>query len=321
MLKNEFIFFIFLFTIQIASILDANSFKKITILSTTNVSGRGPDSVVRSLVAGLQEINVDYNHNPEDDAQIGDVVVVLSDIGMLSRAINLKRSGQIKLLLAGPNLMIKPSEHNNILSSAEIDRVIVPCDWVRTAYTEQEPSLTDHIAMWYAGVDAARWMPAHESARDTNKVLVYWKTEPESFCIEVENTLRKFGFDPVRIRYGAYNQGEYKNILEQVRFAVFISISESQGIALAEAWAMNVPTINWDPETLVAHGRVYSECSSCPYLSVATGLRWKNIGEFETILGNLDSYEFSPREWVLNNMTDRVSAKELLETIEKQIKI
>lgn len=299
--------------------IQAYSFEKITVL-TSGYMGGGPGSVVRSYLDGLKKNNVQFNLNPSDDNQIGDVVHVVSGIEMLSRAIQLKKSGKIKMLVAGPNLMTSPSEYNRILTSPEIDVVFINSEWTRVAYIEQEPSLADHIAIWYAGVDELNWVPTKSNFFDERKVLVYWKTESESFCREVENALRTFGYIPIRLRYGTHDQRQFKAILQEVKFAVFISCSESQGIALAEAWAMDVPTINWDPEALAAHGRVYSQCSSCPYLSPATGLRWKSIRQFNNILMNLDQYHFSPREWVLKNMTDEVSARIVVNILEGRLK-
>lgn len=297
----------------------AYSFEKITIF-TSGYMGGGPGSVVRSYLDGLKKNNVHFNFNPSDDNEIGDAVHVVSDIQKLAKAIELKKAGKIKMLLAGPNLMLGPSDHNRILTSPEIDVVLINSEWTRVAYVEQEPSLQGHIAIWYAGVDELSWIPKKSSLFNEKKVLVYWKTESESFCREIEDNLRSFGYIPMRLRYGTHNHEEYKKTLQEVQFAVFISCSESQGIALAEAWAMDVPTINWDPEELAAHGRVYSQCSSCPYLSPATGLRWKSIEQFKNILINLDQYQFSPREWVLKNMTDEVSARLVMDIIEAQLK-
>ncbi len=315
--KKGFYFSLILLLVSGNFSLRAYSFTKLTILTHFHTENRGPDAVVRSLEAGLREFNINFNKNPAHDDEIGDAVIVLSGVENLQRIIDLKKTGKIKLLLAGPNLMIRPNEHNRILTSSEIDQVVVPSDWVRIAYTQQEPSLADHIATWYAGVNTDQWAPSKVKKTDSKKVLVYWKTESESFCCDVENALREYGFDPIRLCYGTHNQEQFKRALDEVRFAVFISKSESQGIALAEAWSMDVPTINWDPQFLEAHGRIYSECSSCPYLTPSTGLRWQTIDEFKNILCNIDAYTFSPRLWVIGNMSDRASAKVMLDIIAK----
>ena len=59
------------------------------------------------------------------------------------------------------------------------------------------------------------------------------------------------------------------------------------------------------------------DISSCPYLSEATGLRFSNFEELSHILGMLSAGEaqFSPRNWVLANMSDEVCARKFLELI------
>lgn len=318
MLLHRIISYSFCILMTCFSQIEAYSFEKLTIF-TSGYMGGGPGAVVRSYFDGLKKNNVPFNYNPHDNTQIGEVVHVVSDTHKLAQAIELKKAGKIKLLVAGPNLMTLPSEYGRILLSPEIDLVLVNSEWTRVAYSEQEPSLADHIDIWYAGVDESNWIPKKHNDLNQNNVLVYWKTESESFCTEIESVLRCGGYSPIRLRYGYHSHEEYKKLLQEVRFAVFISCSESQGIALAEAWAMDVPTINWDPEALEAHGRVYSQCSSCPYLSPATGLRWKTMDQFREILKNLNLNQFSPRAWVLQHMTDEISVRLLMDMIEKKL--
>jgi hypothetical protein len=236
----------------------------------------------------------------------------------LKQAISWKRSGKIKRLLAGPNLVVSPKDHNGIILSPEIDKYMVNSEWTKTAYIEDAPQLSQNIAIWPAGVDTKYWAPSQLlSIKNTNNVLVYWKTESLEFCQTIEQILRKHNWNPIRIQYGHYNQETYKQMLENSVFAVFISRSESQGLALAEAWAMDVPTIVWNPNELTINGRIYSESSACPYLTLQTGICWKSFEEFEQSLLNIPLHliSFSPRAWVLKNMSDAASANILISII------
>ena len=53
--------------------------------------------------------------------------------------------------------------------------------------------------------------------------------------------------------------------------AVFMSRSESQGLALAEAWAMDVPTLVWQSPP-GEPGSVFSLSDPAPYLTSDTGV-------------------------------------------------
>lgn len=226
-------------------------------------------ALTRSLCDGMAKISASFNFNPPTIHELGEVVVVLTDpTGALRQAIQLKRQGVIKKLLAGPNLMVRAIEYGGILSSSEIDLCIVPCEWAKIAYEEDAPLLRGRIQIWFAGVDVNYFKPRKSNAL-SNNVIVYWKTEGEGFCQQVENLLIKYGWNPIRIRYGNYKVVKYRTVLEDARFAVFISRSESQGLALAEAWSMDVPTLVWDPEEPldVNNGKIYWPVSAAPYLN------------------------------------------------------
>lgn len=300
-------------------------YQKITILTAPigqhGSQYGGPLSVTQSLLAGLSKVGANFNHNPLRVEDVGDVVMVLCDVHALSQAIELKRNGVIKKLLAGPNLVVRAIDDGGILASPEIDICIVPSYWVKPSYEDDQPSLSNRIQIWYAGVDTNYWNPnvtfQQKLEAGVKNVLVYSKTEGEGFCRHVEDILRSRGFNPKRVNYGSYNKERFKHKLEKSLFAVFITRSESQGIAFAESWAMDVPTLVWDPqEPLVIRGKSHWPVAACPYLQPSNGLLWKNSDELVNILENIASLSsgFAPRSWVVKNMSDEVSAR-LLNTI------
>lgn len=304
----------------------AHDFAKITILTApigrnVHQSG-GPQSVTTSLIRGLRQIGTNFNFNPRSEKEIGDTVVVLADVNALRQAIQLKSSGRVKKLLAGPNLVVRANEAGGILGSPHVDVCIVPSAWVKPNYEDDLPILKGRIKIWYAGVNTTDWIPSApliEKIKSGNKdVLVYWKTESAEFCQKTAALLTKYGFNPFIVKYGSYDQSAMIQILSHTLFSVFITRSESQGIAFVEAWAMDVPTLVWDPQTPSnICGKDFWPISACPYLTPLTGINWQNISELEYILDNIGhtiNY-FEPRNWTLNNMTDQLSAQLMLSII------
>ena len=55
----------------------------------------GHQAVTRSLISGLDKINVEYNYNPRRISDLNENVIVLTDINALSQLIRLKRKGRI----------------------------------------------------------------------------------------------------------------------------------------------------------------------------------------------------------------------------------
>jgi hypothetical protein len=276
---------------------------------------RGPSAVLRSLTNGFKGEGVNFNYNPRSIKEVGDVVMVLSNIEALKEAIELKRSGKIKKILAGPNLMDFSDEFDGTLACVEVDICIVASEWMRAAFEKDNPALVGKVRVWHAGVDESYWQP--DRRQTSQDVLIYWKTEPEEFICCIEDKLRDFGFRPFRIAYGQYSPDEFKRKLSRAGFAVFVSKSETQGVALAESWAMDVPTLVWDPKTFELRGRVFLSSSSAPYLNSSVGWDWQTLSDLEAMLKRIhsDACTFQPRAWVLKNMTDQASVRLLLKII------
>jgi len=275
----------------------------------------GHFALVRSVVDGLRAIGADFNFNPRTFGAVGRVVYAPANEA-LRQAAALKRRGRIDYLVAGPVNAFFPDECDSILSMPEIDRLIVASEWVVDLYRQQAPHLVPKIRVCQAGVDAEYWKPVGGSRRD--RAVVYWKSGPEAFCAEVEQIVARCGLTPIRIECGRYDRGEFREALERAAVAVFLSSFETQGLALAEAWSMDVPTIVWNPRSDAEwRGRRFRAGSSCPFLSEATGRDWTTVAELEgTLRDSLRNRTFKPREWVLGHMTDSICARDLYRLIQ-----
>ncbi len=298
------------------------NYKKISLFAQpqscqATSSRRGPASVALSLISGMQQLGANFNINPSRNS-VGDIVIVLSEIDYLRHAITLKQQHKIKLLLAGPNLVFLPHEHNHLIVSPEIDAYFTPSLWVKISYIEDDPRITQRLVIWPAGVDENYWKPTTiKDPTNNHHVLVYQKTNNNQLVQNVQNRLKKYNFQAINIVYGSYNIEQYKQALEQSLFAIVIGNSESQGIALAEAWAMNVPTLVYNLRKYSASGKTFTINSFCPYLTEKTGIDWRELDELEGWIKSMPLCinEFSPRSWVLENMTDVVCTKKLLDLI------
>src|ERR1700681_959921 len=119
----------------------------------------GHRALVRSVVEGLRSIDSDFNFNPRRFCDLAAVVYAPANEALL-QAVGLKRSGRIEYLVAGPVNVLFPSQCDGLLRMPEIDRVIVPSDWVRQFYREDAPELLPKIRLCTCGVDAEYWKPS-----------------------------------------------------------------------------------------------------------------------------------------------------------------
>lgn len=285
--------------------------------STRRLLGRRPPefsghpAVTRSLVHGLRAVGADFNFNPATLAEVGEVVHVPGGHLALRQAIRLKRAGRIRRLLAGPNLVELPSDHPSLVGAPELDVLIVNCNWVRQMYISEMPQLADHCEIWPAGVDVSFW-ESRQVAADGRRLLFYAKNAPDDLIADCAAQAAAAGFDVSFLRYGRYSARDYRAALARAGYLVYFSAWESQGIAISEAWACDVPSLVWNPGYVLLKGKTY-QTSAAPYLTEHTGRFFGDSAGLGRLLrSELQSASFAPRQWVLENMSDEVCARALL---------
>ena len=176
---------------------------------------------------------------------------------------------------------------DGILLMPEIDRVIVACEWALDFFRDA-PQLAAKNRVCPCGIDADYWKPSGRPR--TNTAVVYWKSGDEAFCEQVEQIARTCGLEPRRLRsqpgeHAHFSPDDYRRLLDEARVGMFLSTFETQGLALAEAWSMDVPTAVWDPRGIAEwRGRSFQSGSSAPYLTPATGRLWRTLDELEPVL-------------------------------------
>jgi hypothetical protein len=282
----------------------------------------GHHALVRSVVEGLRAIGADFNFNPRRLSDVARVVYAPANEG-LRQAAGLKRDGRIDYLVAGPVNALFVDECDAILQLPEIDRLIVAHPWALEFFRDA-PALRAKSRACPCGVDTGAWAPTGRADRSRSAV-VYWKSGDEGFCDQVEAIVRACGLEPHRVRsrhgeHAIFNPADYRDLLDRSAVGVYLSTFETQGLALAEAWSMDVPTVVWDPQgTATWRGRSFESRSSAPYLTPATGRLFRGIDDLEPVLRGAiaDRESFRPREWVLANMTDAICSAALLAVIQE----
>lgn len=281
--------------------------------TTRNPSG-GPSSVLRSLVRGLSLLDIPYNLNPQRNC-VRKNCIVLSDVLALEEAIALKEEGIINVLLAGPNIVTFPEEYDHIVMDVKVDRCVVPSDWVQQLYSRNLPFEHARISVWPAGVDLNMWPDNMGANLDHPTVLIYLKHfDDQRFSQQIFSYFNEHGWNVEVVVYGEYRQDEFSEILHGVNLAIFLSITESQGIALAEVWASNVPTFVLRRDYLTLPDGSRCEASSAPYLNRETGMFFNSFGSFLECMDEFwkEPTSFKPRNWVSQNMTDEICAEKLI---------
>lgn len=270
----------------------------------------GPSAVLSSLVKGFNELGAEYNFNPKEK-DVADTVCVLSGIDALLWAIQAKYGGKVKKIIAGPNLVVSPKDYGNILLSDEIDVVLVPSEWVRDFYVLAEPSLLKKIKVWAAGADE---VTVPSAVRE--KVLVYKKRVSEEMFSFVVDVLSSADIPYDVLEYGRYKQDDYFRKLIVAKGLIYLTETESQGLALVEAWMHDVPTLVWDRK-FFEFGKARIAASSAPYLTDECGISFSNKDDFKMKFDVFFSQiqNFHPRAYARKNFIHKVAAQRYLDII------
>jgi len=275
----------------------------------------GPQAVLESLIRGFDILNIDYQLNPKTK-DILDTVCVISGVDTLRWTIKAKKQGKIKKIIAGPNIIITPEDADGILLNEAIDLVIVPSQWIKDFYSSFKPGFDGKIRTWLAGV---RIYP--ESKEKREGCLIYKKSVRKELFDFIIQYLESQNINYKVIKYGKYKKKRYFESLNKTKFAIFLSESESQGLALQEAWARNIPTLVWNRGYWQYKQYKWQGSSSAPYLSKECGMFFRGKDDFmdklNIFIRNLPN--FRPRKYSLANFTDKISAQNYLKIINEII--
>ena len=111
--------------------------------------------------------------------------------------------------------------------------------------------------------------------------------------------------------------------MEETKFLIYLQESESQGMALQEAWAHNVPTLVWNSITTspLTGSKTYEKVAA-PYLTDESGEFFKDFEEFKNKLQKFIEKlnYFRPAEYCKNNLSIEKSAEIYVNIIENRQK-
>lgn len=277
----------------------------------------GPLSVLASIERAARISDVSMNFNPSHK-QIHKQVLSLCE--PTNKFLLARQSGKIEKLILGPNIFFRDKHIG-------ADLYVSPSCWTKKDMSSRVPEIASKSKVWAAGVDATQWSPltlhvaqeggAKLGIKKTGKQpLIYIKNRNDSLKVYITSMCRYMGWDPMIIEYGKYHHEQFRQALMNAKFAIFVSLTESQGLALAESWSMNVPTLY-----MLGRGTAYEGSFACshsaPYANPNVGLPWSTLVDLQKLLESIDDYlpQFEPRKWILRNMTDEVALLELLRVI------
>jgi len=286
----------------------------LNIITTDFSEINGPAKVVQNLIKGLEKIKYPY--------------VINKDINATQRCyIPNRRTALLKLrkaksrVIVGPNLFLTPYDIPWYISLRDTIYLQPSHETIES----WELFGFNHAPMkvWATGIDTDSFYPVKCNNR---KVTIYHKCRKKKELNQIENTLKEMGIDYYKVIYGGYNEKEYKEILKNTSFIIWHGHQESQGIALQEALASDIPILVCDVASWRDQVPRYSwpkpmhnlldklRVTAVPYFDDRCGIKIIDLTKLKEAIEYMQDNltEFQPREFIIENLSLEKQAKELI---------
>lgn len=279
--------------------------------------------VFLNLKAGLDELGVgyrinDYRHirsHPDEIACIVGKPHVLDKI-----------KGRNPILF-GAAVHSHPFQDPDLLRRLPIKRVLVPGEWMREMWA---PYYGHAVIAWPVGIDTRFWKPAGKTVKEWDFLIydkIRWNHDQlESSLLQpIRKELETRCLSYREMRYGFYQEEEFRVLLDSCKAMIFLCEHETQGIAYQQALACGVPLLAWDKggicrdPYLLRHGVRFEPVTSVPYWDSRCGSKFGTIAQFPRALtdfwNRFQTQEFSPRAYIEENLTLKKCAKQYLDIV------
>ena len=277
--------------------------------------------VALNLMAGLDQLKIPYR---------------LNDYKYIR-----KHPEELACIIGKPQLLFEKEWKNPILFGAgifshpvecpdlfekypQVKHLLVPGEWMRKMF---EPYYAEQVSAWPTGIDTNKWKPAADGQVFDfliyNKIRWNYNHFEETLLKPIKQSLDNNYISYHTIRYGNYTPKELAAKLKISKAVIFLCEHETQGIAYQQILSCNIPVLAWDrggfwkDPFYFPHKIKYQPVSSVPYWDERCGLKFKDHSEFEpqvnTFLELLKSNQFSPRQYILENLSLEICAQRYLD--------
>ena len=266
---------------------------------------RGPKKVLENLLKGLDLIGVKYVFNQPISKfkynWIQDSLSALIEVSYSKTPV-----------LLGPNLAEMPKDLPLLRPKMAKGSVYLhPSKWTINKWLENGFN-ESVIEEWPVGIDTVTFK-SFDRCNLTNKVLVYFKNRKElelKSCLKILDQCR---LNYSVLKYGEYTEEEFIDNLQNATFCIWIGVDESQGIALQEALCTNLPIIVVKDQN--SKNKRYN-ATPAPYFNSKCGIILDSIDNLnESVIRSFDPKIYNPRNYILENLTLEICAKEFANKI------
>lgn len=153
--------------------------------------------------------------------------------------------------------------------------------------------------------------------------IVYCKHREPAFLEKALTIIQQSGVTFQTITYTNYMEVDYMKLLDRANFMICLDAHESQGFALEEAMACDVPLLVCDVKSMYeeyyddiqVHAQKQPKkllATSVPYWSDQCGIRIFDLDELPKAIEMMKSTVFRPREYIVQTLSPHVCMERIL---------
>jgi len=229
-----------------------------------------------------------------------------------------------KKFVFGPHFSVFPEENSLCFDNKHKNAIYIqPSQQAVDVWKKDFKYTTLPVRSYAFGVDTEKFKP---DEKDRDRVFVYYKSRNPTELDFLQDFLRKKNINYDFFAYGHYSEEHYLSTLKSCKYGIWLGRHESQGFALQEALSCNVPLFVWSSMYMnqeypgsQEYDRVTTKMTSIPYWDDRCGTYFYTDrddleGKFSEFIKNLEN--FSPREYILENLTIEKRTRALEKLIE-----
>lgn len=272
--------------------------------------------MMKAILSSLREEDVKWSINALARPSNNDTILLLSGKHYLEW---LAKDSGLRIVV-GNGFMMSPLETRLSLNAPAVKRIFVPSQWVLRYYERLCPELASKLVVVPTPLTPNRDLISKKTPFSSVEALVYVKRGSQEIFEKAVGLLQARGISHQIFFYGSYKHTDFSHALQKSKFAVWIGGSESQGLALLEAWKAEVPTFVYHrPGDIYVSDRDHSlklgpgEWSPAPYLNPDRGKFWSTLEELTKLIDDTISNSVSFHPGV--TVSEEFSAKKFLDSV------
>jgi len=212
-----------------------------------------------------------------------------------------------KKFIFGPHFSVFPSNKITQIHNIHNNSIYIqPSEWVVDLWIQMSVLKYIPIKSFCFPVDTDKFNHVNK-VRD--KVFIYFKRRHPKELQFIEEYFKKMNIEYVIFDYiKRYKEEDYISYLQESKYGLILDAHESQGFAIEEALACNVPLLVWNTKYMSQeHGCNYHNvpCTTIPYWSEQCGEVFYESEQFECkyneFIDKLETYE--PRKYVMEHLS------------------